>query len=227
MITTNLSRKAAAAAAVTAAVLFSGSALLQPQLGGDASARLTAIDAAGLRSGLSAGAFTLAQLPFIVTVLGLGHLLRDRSSRLGSIGTALAVLGAFGHAVFGGVSMTYVVMAADHAHRSTYAALVTDVESTPIMIFALLGLVGTVLGLLLLSIGLFRGRVGPRWLGPVLWAFLVIEFVGSSLSHYASYVSRVLVAVALLAMARVLLDQQDEPEAVSEHSSVGVAAGFR
>ena len=63
------------------------------------------------------------------------------------------------------------------------------------------GLLGTVLGVLLLSIALFRSRTGPRWVGPVLWAFLVVEFVGSNLSEWASPVSVALYAVALGAIA--------------------------
>jgi hypothetical protein len=58
-----------------------------------------------------------------------------------------------------------------------------------------------VLGLLLLSIGLFRGHVGPRWVGPVLWAFLVVEFVGTSLSGSAAYLSVLCFAAAFLALA--------------------------
>ena len=39
---------------------------------------------------------------------------------------------------------------------------------------------GTVVGTLVLSIGVFRAQVGPRWVGPALWAFLLLEFVGSA-----------------------------------------------
>jgi prepilin signal peptidase PulO-like enzyme (type II secretory pathway) len=74
------------------------------------------------------------------------------------------------------------------------------------MLVSVVGLAGTVLGLLLLSIGLFRTGLGPRWVGPALWTFLVVEFVGGALSEYASYVSSVLLLVAFFGLARVLLD---------------------
>jgi hypothetical protein len=64
-----------------------------------------------------------------------------------------------------------------------------------------IGLAGTVLGLLLLSIGLFRAGVGPRWVGPALWAFLVVEFIGSAISPRASYLSGVLFLAAFGALA--------------------------
>jgi hypothetical protein len=70
------------------------------------------------------------------------------------------------------------------------------------MIFALLGLAGTVLGMLLLSIGLFRSQVVPRWMPVVVWLFIVVEFVGTGLSDNAAYLSAVLVVLAFGAIAR-------------------------
>jgi hypothetical protein len=81
------------------------------------------------------------------------------------------------------------------------------------MLFSVVGLAGTVVGLLLLSIGLFRGHVGPRWAGPALWAFLVVEFVGTSMSGSASYLSGLLFLSAFLALAlEARRSWDDEPE---------------
>jgi hypothetical protein len=55
----------------------------------------------------------------------------------------------------------------------------------------------------LLSIGLFRSRTGPRWVGPVLWAFLGLEFAGGALSPYPSCLAILCFAAAFLALARV------------------------
>ncbi len=99
------------------------------------------------------------------------------------------MLGAFGHTVFGGLSLVYLVMARDTAHRATYAGLLDDVQNTPVMLFAMVGLVRDRAGHPAASIGLFRSRTGPRWVGPVLWAFLVVEFAGGALSPYASYLA--------------------------------------
>ncbi len=115
------------------------------------------------------------------------------------------MLGAFGHALFGGVSLTYLLMASDTTNHPVYAKLVSDIESSPVMLTSVVGLAGTVLGLLLLSIALFRSGVGPRWVGPVLWAFLVVEFVGTSMSRYASFMSAVLLVLAFGALARTML----------------------
>jgi hypothetical protein len=93
------------------------------------------------------------------------------------------------------------VMAHDEANREVYAGLFADIESSPVMILAAAGLLGTVLGELLLSIGLFRTRTGPVWVGPAIWAFLVLEFFVSGLTPLASYLAVVLTGAAFWALA--------------------------
>jgi hypothetical protein len=194
-------RTLAVAGLVAAPLLAVLSVLLQPDLPSSPTDRLAAIDAAGWRAAVSAAAFAVEQLPTIAAALAIGHLLRARSPRLGSVGATLLVAGCVGHAVFGGYMLTLVAAAGDPAHRSAYAQLVDTVESSPMMLFSVVGLAGTVLGLLLLSVGLFRAHVGPRWVGPALWAFLVVEFVGTSMSDSASYLAGLLYLAAFGALA--------------------------
>lgn len=198
---------AARTALVLGPVLAGVSVILQPDLTGSAADRLDA-----MRTGVaavSAVAFLLGQLPLLVAFLAIGRLLLSRAPRLSAWGTALAVLGCFGHTVFGGLSLGYLMMARDEAHRGVQAGLLDRIDGSPVMVFAALGLVGTVLGTLLLSIGLFRSSTGPVWVGPALWAFLVVEFVGSSISRYASYLSVLLLGAAFVAIAGLL---REEPE---------------
>ena len=200
-ITATWHRRLAITALVTAPVLAALSVVLQPDLPAGAADRLASIDAAGWTGVVSAAAFAASQLPMIAAALALGHLLRDRAPRLGLAGAALLVAGSFGHAVFGGMSLTFVAMAGDEDHRAAYAGLMDRLMNSPMMLFSVLGLLGTVIGVLLLSIGLFRAAVGPRWVGPALWAFLLVEFVGSSVSPHASYLSSVLFCAAFGALA--------------------------
>jgi len=194
-------RNIAAAGLVVAAVLSGVSVVLQPTFVDGYAARLAAIDDAGAAGALSAVAFVVSQLPLVVGVLGVAHLLRGRSPRLSTVAATLCVLGAFGHAVFGGISLVYVAAAGDAADRDAYASLMKQVEASPIMIFAALGLLGTVLGLLLLGASLWRSQLVARWVPVALWAFLVVEFAASGLSSYASYLSGVLLVVVMGALA--------------------------
>lgn len=159
------------------------SVVLQPDLDGGGSDRLAAMDSTS--AAVSAAAFLVGQLPMLVAILAIGRLLLPYASRLSAWGTALGVLGTFGHTAFGGLSLVLVTMSHDEAHRSVYLGLADDVFSSPIMIVSMVGLIGTVLGLLLLGIGVFRTRTGPIWVGPAIWAFLLVEFVGSGLSPRA------------------------------------------
>ena len=211
--TATFRRNAAALGLVSTAVLSTLSAMTAPEFPTGGAERLGAIAADLSSSAVSAAAFTLAQLPFIAAVLGLGHLLRRRAPVLSNVGTTLALLGAFGHTVFGGGSLLYVTLAADEAQLATYGGLVDDFESSPAMAFAAMGLIGTVLGLILLAVGLWRARVGPRWVPIALGAFIVVEFVGASVSDWASQVASViyLVAFTSLAIAVWRTDAQDWP----------------
>ena len=194
-------RNATAAGLVTTATLSLVSVVLQPAFPDGFEQRLAAIDEDGARSAVSAATFALAQLPFVVAVLGVAHLLRGRSPGVATAGASLGVLGAFGHAVFGGIALVYVTMASDEANRAAYAGLMQQVEESPVMVFAAMGLLGTVLGLLLLGVALWRSRLVPRWIPAALWVMLVVEFAAGGLSDYAATVASVLYVIVAVALA--------------------------
>jgi hypothetical protein len=191
----------AAIGLVTNALLMTISVMVAPEFPSGFEERLAAIDAAGAHGKISALTFALAQLPFLAGVLGIGHLLRARAPILSNFGTSLAVIGAFGHTVVGGLSMAYLSMAADGQHRATHASLMERIESGPAVAFMAMGLLGTVSGILLLAIGLWRAKVAPRWAGPVLGAFLVVGFAGSAISERAEQWSVILYLAAFTALA--------------------------
>jgi hypothetical protein len=215
------SRLLAARSGLALAPVIAGiSVVLQPDLGGSTADRFDAMN--GSLAAVSAVAFVVSQLPLLVGFLAIGRLLLPRAPRLSAWGTAFAVVGCFGHTVFGGTSLIYLMMARDEAHRDVQVDLFDRIQSSPIMMFAALGLLGTVIGMLLLGIGLFRTRTGPVWVGPAIWAFLVVEFVGSSVSRYASYVSVLLLGAAFLALAGVLHDDTThETERLREPAVLG------
>lgn len=198
-------RTLVATSLVATALLSATSVLLQPEFPADRADQLTAIADAGTTATVSAIAFTLAQLPFLVAFVGVAALTRDRRPVLSAVGGVLAVLGGFGHAVFGGVAMVQLEMAADRDNVAVHADVLGAVESSPAVIFMALGLVGTVLGLLLLSIALWRAGVGPRWVPPLVWVFLVVEFVGTNVSDSATYVSGICYLLALGGLAAHLV----------------------
>lgn len=97
--------------------------------------------------------------------------------------------------------MVHLSAAGDSVNRELHAELIDSVESGPAAAFMVMGLLGTVLGILLLSIGLWRARVAPRWAAPALLAFLIVEFVGTAISDWASQVAGLLFLSAFVALA--------------------------
>ena len=204
-------RTTSALGLVLAAIMSVAWTVLAPPFPDGYAARLVAIDEGGTSALVSAALFAASQLPMLVAVLAIGRLAASRAPRLARAGVVLAVLGAFGHAVFGGVSLATVVMARDAANRDVHAAVLEAVEGEPaIMLFAAAGLLGTVLGLLVLAIALWRSRAVARWIPALLGVFLVVEFVGSNLSDFAPYASGVCLLVAFGALA-VAVQRADEP----------------
>lgn len=199
-------RRAAAAVCLALAGLLSATFMVlaaAPGWGSDNVERLEAVADAGSAATVSFLAFAAYQLPLAVGLLGIAHLLRGRTPLTANLGATLAVVGAFGYAVYGGAQLLIPAMVADRSRLAVFAELRADAENLTAP-FAVLGMVGSVLGLLLLSIGLWRAGVGPRWIPVLLWTFVVVEFVGTSLTQAAATVSAVLLLTALVSLAVVV-----------------------
>lgn len=192
MITARYVRAAAAISLVLNAVLSVVSIALMTTFGDGTAENLAAIDAAGTMAAISATAFVVAQLPFIIAVLGISHLAGIRAPIIAVIGGTVAVIGGFGHTVFGGTSLVQLAMAADTANHAVYAGLLDGEMPLGLMILMLCGTAGTVLGLLLLGVALLRAKVGPRWAPYAIWAWILVEFVGTSITSWATLASGLL-----------------------------------
>jgi hypothetical protein len=180
--------------------LSAASVALMPDLPDTNAGLLQALAEAPAQAATAAAAFTLSQLFLIGAVLAIGDIARPGAPRLIGAGMVLALIGAFGHSVFGGLRLALFGML-DDAGRAQYAAALDRTYDSPVMLFAAMGLLGTVLGLALVAIGLLRSRAVAPWIPASLIAFLVVEFVGSNLSNWASLAAVALYAAAMLGIA--------------------------
>lgn len=203
--TARFRRTAAALGLILAAVLMVVAMGTDVPFSGEPAAVLSELDDAGGRAWLSAITYAFAQLALLAGLLGLMHLLRERAPRLSNIGGTLGVLGAFGHTVHAGGVLVIVSMAQGAADPDAMATIVEDYQSSPAGIFSAIGLLGTVLGLVLITVGLWRAEVGPRWVPAALGAFLVVEFIGSALSPWLSAVAGALYLLAFTALALTIM----------------------
>lgn len=199
-----LTRATVALALVANAALTVVSVSLMPDFSGGNDSRLQAIAAAPGTATVSGLTFVLAQLFLAVGVVGAAHLLRSRVPRLAVAAGTLTLLGAFGHAVYGGVNLAMLAMARDLGSLDVHTGVLDDVESGLAIPFMAAGLLGTVLGFVLLGVAVWRARLGPRWLGPAVVAWVPLEFVGSGLSPWAGYASGLLYAVILITLGVVV-----------------------
>ncbi|MCK0113955.1 hypothetical protein MWU75_17575 [Ornithinimicrobium sp. F0845] len=198
-------RATVAASLVVGTALTVVSILLMPDFSGGLAESLQAIAAAGSTATISALGFASSQLFMAVGLVGLAHLLRNRVPVLAVLGGTLALLGAFGHAVYGGVNVVMLLMAQDLGAIDTHVAVLERTEQGLAIPFMAAGLLGTVLGFILLGVAVWRGGLGPRWVGPAMIFWVVLEFVGSGLSEWAGYASGVLYAVVFGALALAVL----------------------
>ncbi len=197
-------RTAASISLVVAGLLSVLWVVLEPPFGETMLERLTLVGEAGDVAAISVTAFAVAQLPFIIGLLGVAHLVAHRSPKWAAIGGTLAVLGGFGHAVHAGTQAMQVLMAGDTENLEVHAALLEQSMPVGLEVLMLLGTIGTVLGLIFLGIAVFRARVGSRWVPVALWAFVLIEFVGTNFFEWASLVSGLLYLGAFVALAITL-----------------------
>ena len=224
-MTTTPARLFAATCLVVTALLSAISVLTQPEFSADPADRLAAMDAAGAAGVVSLLTFVLAQLPFMVAAVAIAVMARGRSPRLAIAGGALAVVGGFGHAVFGGIGLAYLAMSGDSANRAALADVVTRVESGLAVIFMAAGLLGTVIGLVLLGIALFRSRVVPRWIPVALWLFIVTEFVLTNVSEWASPAAGLLYVAAFTGIAVQLVRGADSSRELDDEFAPAASVG--
>jgi hypothetical protein len=206
----------AAASLLLTALLSVVSVLLQPDFAADPTHRLADLAAAGSSATVSVVTFALSQLPFMVAVVAMAAMAHARAPRTAWTGGVLGVLGGFAHSVFGGLSLTYLALASDTAHRPAMAAVITRVEAGPAKVFMALGLLGTVLGLLFLGVALFRSRVAPRWVPVAIWVFLVLEFAGTGVAAWVSPAAGLVLFAAFGALALQVVRGADEPAIPSD-----------
>lgn len=164
---------------------------------------LLAIAEAGSSARIAILALSLSQLACMVGFAGVAAWLHPASPKLATIGGTLAVLGGFGHAVFSGAEMARQVMATDPGAHAPAAAQLQSFP--PLVPFMVAGLLGTVVGLVCLGIAHLRSGATPRWAGPALVAFVVVEFVGSNFSQWATYLSGLLLLGACAGLAMGVL----------------------
>ncbi|GAA1766084.1 hypothetical protein [Agromyces humatus] len=173
-----------------------------PASSDDTVADLEIIAASGAGPTISAYAFLAAQAALVIGLIGVAHLLRDRTPVIAPIAVAISILGAFAHAAVAGFSLVEIGAASVGPSSIDGAAAAIDATITGVATpVSLVGLAGTVLGTILLAVAVFRSRLGAVWVGIVLIGWVVVEFVAGSLGMWATIMSGVLLMAGFIGLA--------------------------
>lgn len=163
-------RIAGTALALSAALTLLATAIA-PANKDDAGAQLLVVGAHHARWYVSDLLVLLSLAALMPGVAGLMGVLRERQTRLGHLGGALAFTGIVCVAVVSGLGFVewQMVQGSGARHLGQMAALLERVESAPTVQPVLLGAGLVTIGLAVLGIGLWRARAAPVWI-PVLLA---------------------------------------------------------
>lgn len=203
---------------ILAPLAFGGSDVIRLSIEGGAEEGAEQLAAIAASPGLwqvAAALNMVGVILFVPAILGLMHLLRERSTVLGHIGGGLALIGFLGWAAHNRGYYGFMGAAStSEIDRGQMAGFIEHSMMTPNTIYyVLMFLVGSTFGMLLLSIGLYRARVTYRWaaalflLGTVL--LNVNSFTPASESMIAVGVFHALIAVGLGGTGLAVLAMSD------------------
>lgn len=226
----NFRRTLAGLCLISAPLVFGGSDVIRLSIEGgvkEGSEQLAAIAASPGLWEVAAILNMVGVILFVPAVLGLMHLLRERSTVLGHVGGGLALIGFLGWAAHN--TRYYGFMGAastSEIDRGEMVRFIGHWETTPdTIVYVLMFLVGHLLGMLLLSIGLYRARATYRWaaalfvLGAAL--YIVNSFTPASESMVAVGAIYVLIVAGLGATGLRVLAMSDEDWAQLRTPSAG------
>lgn len=223
-----LPRTAAALSMFAAPLLLLASSLVSPALKSSSGAQLDVIAQNPARWYWFTVLLLSGSILLVPALLGIAALVRTSAPRLGNLGGALAVLGA---PIAVGDVMTQLMswqMTTAGADRAQMAALLDRFQDAAgaNVVFGIGGL-AVVVGTLLLTVGLLRGRLAPAWATIGLSLGIVANVVGfSSSNNDAVVVSWAILLIAMGSIGRGVLGGAASP-AAAELGAPEAAAAVR
>lgn len=221
-----LDRRAAALCLLLAPLLEVVEAAFSPLRDTTTAADISAIAAHQQRFTLSVAAGLVATMLYVPAFLGAGSLGADRSRRLATAATSLLVLAMLG---FSGVRMgqAFELSAVRQHMAPDVAAKLMDGAATTVPGAALMAvfLLGSTLGLWLLSAALWRSQVVPR---PAVLAVAAFPLIDLGLKgHLATIAAHVVLFAGLAVIATRLLKAERAGHAgtTATESTSAVPAG--
>lgn len=214
------SRTAAAVSLVLGALFFLAASLVEPAWAFDERTYFAEIAAAPNRYQASGVLNALGSTATVFGLVGVLHLLRGRRVTLGQLGAGLVIMGSV--LLAGHWLVVLVETAGAQGDPGRALELLTAASQSPwAVLVAVGGLGSTLLGPVLLAVGLRTRRAAPVWVPIALVLYAAVPFFPSdgpppgtyqwrSSSQASAVVSSVLLGAALVGLARRILSLPDE-----------------
>jgi len=200
---------------IGAALAMLGASVVSPAIKSDEAAQLAVIAQHPARYYLGTILLLASSMLLVPAIIGLMRMSAERSPRLTNVGGALSLLGAL---VAVGDSTSQLViwqMAARGADRAQMAGLLHRFDNVTgaALVFSIGGL-SVVVGMVLLSVALYRSRAVPAWAAAGLVAGMLLNIVGFSAGSIGILIVSSVVLLAALGWIglRVLAGDSDEAE---------------
>ncbi|MGH3089440.1 MAG: hypothetical protein ACRDSJ_19285 [Rubrobacteraceae bacterium] len=236
----NFRRTLAGVCLIAAPIAFGGSDVIRLSIEGGAAEGAEQLAAIAANSGLwqVAGFLNMVGvILFVPAILGLMHLMRKRSVVLGHLGGALALIGFLGWAAHNRGYFGFMGAAGtSEAPRGQMVGFIEHWGASPDTIYyVLMFLVGSLFGMLLLGVGLYRARVTYRWAAALFLGgtalYNVTTFTPASENMLAIGVCHAIIAIGLAATGVSVLAMSDADwgrlRAIPEDASVEAPVGAR
>jgi hypothetical protein len=227
--TRELPRTAVAMSLVLAPLFSVASALVSPALKSDEGLQLDVIARHPDRWYWFTVLLLIGSILLLPALLGIAALVARRAPRLGYMGGGLAALGALiaiGDVMSQLMSWQMVAKGADHAQM---AALLErfDNASGVATVFSVGGL-AILIGTVLLTVGLIRGRAAPAWSAIGLSLAVVINIAGfAAASNPVVALSWAVLLVAMGSMRRIVLTGKAQPSTAASFTKAHTATEVR
>jgi hypothetical protein len=217
-----VTRKGLAAALVATPAIWLVSGIICPPLTSDAGKQLAVVAAHRDRWYWFTLLMLVGELLLIPALFGVMRLLRTRSPKLGLIGGWLAQLGAL--VAIGDVSTQFIawLMVRPGQDPAQMTRLLDGMDSSAgANIAYTVGGPALLIGLLLLSIGMYRSRVAPQWVPVAFLAGAAVNVVALSNSMTSVVaLSYVILLAPMVVLARIVIRDQEAPEPASSPMTV-------
>lgn len=193
---TPVRRRAAAVALVLAPSVLGAAGTLAPSSGDDGASLVRTV---AQQPGRWSAGWSLALIGVAVLLAGLAGLARQLPSRarVASIGLALFGIGAVGYAALAGSELVLIPLVGDGG-AGTAAAVDRISKSSELAVVFAMYLPGTLIGGVLLFLGLAISKVLPRWAAGLGVLTVLLNFFAGSIFTGSELLWGLLLSAALL-----------------------------